>query len=80
MVAKATESAGTEEKEFNFEEWLREGFQGLRASLRCRPPGLPEEFKMHTRAARKEMLLAVRSLLDSAIRELEETPEPATKK
>ncbi|GEM_PF-2198746 len=79
MGAKATQSAQVEEKEFNLEEWLREGIQGLRSSLKCRPPALPEEFKMHTRAARKEMLLAVRSLLDSAIRELEETPEPAKK-
>ncbi|MGQ9794066.1 MAG: hypothetical protein ACUVSF_10340 [Anaerolineae bacterium] len=77
MSAKATQA---EEKEFDLEEWLREGIQGLRRSLRCRPPALPEKFKMHTRAARKEMLLAVRSLLDSAICELEETPEPAAKK
>ncbi len=77
MSAKASQA---EEKEFDLEEWLREGFRGLRSSLRCRPPALPEKFKMHTRAARKEMLLAVRSLLDSAIRELEETPEPAAKK
>lgn len=78
MSAKATQA---EEKEFDLEQWLREGIQGLRRSLKCRPPTLlPEEFKTHTRAARKEMLLAVRSLLDSAIRELEETPEPTAKK
>lgn len=77
MSAKATQA---EEKEFDLEEWLREGIQGLRRSLRCRVPALPEGFKMHTRAARKEMLLAVRSLLDSAIREPEETPETAAKK
>lgn len=77
MSAKATQA---EEKEFDLEAWLREGIRGLRSSLKCRPPALPEDFKMHTRAARREMLLAVRSLLDSAIRELEETPEPAAKK
>lgn len=77
MSAEATQR---EEKEFDLEEWLREGIRGLRRSLKCRPPALPEEFKMHTRAARREMLLAVRSLLDSAIRELEEIPEPAAKK
>lgn len=77
MSAKATQ---VEEKEFDLEEWLQEGIRGLRSALRCRTPVLPEEFKMHTRAARKEMLLAVRSLLDSAIRELEEAPEPAAKK
>jgi hypothetical protein len=71
------------EEEFNLEEWLDEGFQGLRGTLKGkRPQIVPEQFKKHTRAARKEMLLAVRSLLDAAIEELEgesETPKKAAK-
>jgi hypothetical protein len=67
----------TEEREFELEDWLNQGIKGLRRTLMCRPPMLPKEFKAHTRTARKEMLLALRSLLDAAIRDLEETPEPA---
>lgn len=65
-----------EAEEFDLEEWLDDGIQGLRRTLkRNRPQILPEQFKEHTRAARKEMILAVRSLLDAAIEELEEEPE-----
>jgi hypothetical protein len=73
MAVKATQA---EEKEFDLETWLREGNRGLRHILKCKPPMVPEEFKSHTRAARKEMLLALRSLLDTAIREIEESGEP----
>jgi len=71
MVEKKTE---TKVEEFDMEGWLREGMQGLRRTLKHkRPPKiLPGQFKEHTRAARKEMLLAVRSLLDAAIEETEE--------
>jgi hypothetical protein len=68
-------------EEFDLEDWLDEGMQGLRRTLKGkRPQILPEQFKKHTRAARKEMLLAVRSLLDTAIEELEgesQAPEKA---
>jgi hypothetical protein len=74
MAVKATQA---EEKEFDLETWLREGNRGLRHILKCKPPVMPEEFKSHTRAARKEMLLALRSLLDTAIGEMEETAAPA---
>lgn len=40
---------------------------------------LPEEFWRHKRAARREALLALRSLLDAAIERLEERP-PATQR
>jgi hypothetical protein len=73
MAVKATQA---EEKEFDLETWLREGTQGLRHILKCKPPAVPEEFKSHTRAARKEMLLALRSLLDTAIQRVEETAAP----
>ena len=67
----------TEDTEFGLEGWLKAGIKGLRRTVRSRPSMMPEEFRMHTRAARKEMLLAVRSLVDSAIHELEQTAEPA---
>jgi uncharacterized membrane protein len=67
-----------EGEEFDVDEWLNKGRQGLRRMLRSkRRQILPSEFKAHTRAARKEMLLAVRSLLDTAIEKLEGEPEPA---
>jgi len=40
---------------------------------------LPEEFWAHRRAARKEALLALRSLLDAAIERVEERPKRARK-
>ena len=57
---------------FDLEGWLEEGRKGLRDRLKGeRPQLLPDEFKQHTRAARKEMLLAVRSLLDAVIDKLD---------
>jgi hypothetical protein len=70
----------TEREEFDLEDWLEKGVRGLRDRLKSKRPQIfPEEFKKHTRAARKEMLLAVRSLLDQAIEEVEKEPEPAKK-
>ncbi len=65
------------EKQFDLGDWLREGMHGMRHSLGIRRPGplVPQQFKTHTRAARREMLLAVRSLLDSAIENMTEEPE-----
>lgn len=52
-------------------------------ALRDLPKGLhgllPEEFWHHRRAAKREVLLALRSLLDAAIERLEEKP-PATRR
>jgi len=68
-----------EEKEFVFEDWLAEGVRGLRSCLRGKRV-LPEECVEHLRAARKEMLLAMRCLLDVAIECTgEEPPQRATK-
>ena len=65
-----------ETEEFDLDAWLKEGRQGLRRMLRSkRRQILPSEFRAHTRAARKEMLLAVRSLLDSAIDWLDKKEE-----
>jgi len=66
------------EKEFVFEDWMSEGVKGIRSRLRRRRGLLPEEFHNHVRAARKETLLAVRSLLDAAI-ESAEKPKPKKK-
>lgn len=40
---------------------------------------LPEDFREHARAARKEQLLAVRSLVDAAIDRLEQKPKRTIK-
>jgi hypothetical protein len=62
-----------EEKEFLFEDWLAEGVKGLRSCLKGGKV-LPKEFTEHMRAAHKEMLLAIRSLLEAAIQRAEEKP------
>lgn len=41
---------------------------------------MPEETRSHFRTARKEMLLALRSLLDKAIERVEETEKTKAKK
>ncbi|MFQ6057443.1 MAG: hypothetical protein ACE5MB_00990 [Anaerolineae bacterium] len=50
-------------------------------NVKARFKGLfPEDFWKHQRAARREMLLSVRSLIDAAIESLEEKPpKKATK-
>ena len=71
-----------EAKEFVFEDWLAEGIRAFKASFR-RDRGkefLPEEFRAQLRATRKEMLLAVRSLIDAAIERTEEKPKKKTTK
>jgi len=69
-----------EAKEFVFEDWLAEGIRACKARFRVGlgKGFLPEEFQAHLRAARKEMLLAVRSLIDAAIERTEEKPRPKT--
>jgi hypothetical protein len=68
------------EKEFVFEDWVSEGVKGVRSHLRRRRGLLPEEFHSHMRAARKETLLAMRSLLDAVVEDVEKPrPKKATK-
>jgi len=64
--------AQAQEKDFAFEDWVREGIRGVR---RGRKVFFPEDFRKHMRTARKEVLLATRSLLDAAIEKTEETPK-----
>ncbi|MBI2912281.1 MAG: hypothetical protein HYY05_09060 [Chloroflexi bacterium] len=50
--------------------------------VRVRPPRfllVPAESRQHVRAAQKEMLLALRGLIDSAIECVEEKEKPATR-
>jgi hypothetical protein len=71
-----------EAKEFVFEDWLAEGIKACRAGFQkgAGKACLPEEFQAHLRASRKEMLLAVRSLIDAAIERTEEKPKKKTAK
>ena len=63
-----------DEKEFVFEDWLAEGVKGMRSCLKGKRL-LPEESVAHMRVACKEMLLAIRSLLEVAIECAEEKPK-----
>jgi hypothetical protein len=49
----------------------------IRKSVTALLPSLPAEFTAHRRAARKEMLLAIRSLIDNAIERVEKTEAKA---
>jgi hypothetical protein len=69
------------EKEFVFEDWLAEGIKGMKAKKSHRRARIiPEEFRSHLKASKKEFLLAVRSLVDAAVERTEpEPPKKATK-
>lgn len=80
MVAKkATEKDKMEEEGWREEavKSVQEAWSDFRASLRS---FLPEEFWEHRRAARREMLLAMRSLIDAAIERIEEEEAPERKR
>ena len=67
-------------EEFVFEDWLRDGIKGMREKFDNRMSGKSKafdtsEFRQHMRNARKEQLLAVRSLLDNAINWLDQKEE-----
>ncbi|MHB0878028.1 MAG: hypothetical protein ACYC5O_18490 [Anaerolineae bacterium] len=62
-------------KDFDFSDWLAEGLEGIVGSRpRIAPPMAPE-FREHTKAAFREMLLAYRSLVDAAIAKTEKSEE-----
>jgi hypothetical protein len=67
----------SEEKELTWEDYLAKTIKAFRAEVHAGGPKglLPEEFWKHRRAAKKEMLLAWRGLLDAAIERLEKEPE-----
>jgi hypothetical protein len=65
---------------FDFSSWLLEGVVGIAEELRHNDLGLPEEFWTHAYAARKEALLAARSLLDVAIERCDDTDLPSVRR
>nr|MBC7245980.1 hypothetical protein [Chloroflexota bacterium] len=68
-----------QEQGFRFREWLASGAKGM-CSWVTKRSFLPEAFWEHSRAAGREALLAVRSLLDAAIEKVESKPQkPVTK-
>ena len=69
-----------DEKQFEFSEWISEGFEGMLGSRPKVTPKLPREFREHSRAAFREMLLAYRSLLDAVIAKTEQEAEQPTAK
>jgi hypothetical protein len=52
-------------------EHAKNAGEELRKTVAQLMPSVPPEFAKHGRAARKEMLLAIRSLIDSAIERTE---------
>jgi Sec-independent protein translocase protein TatA len=61
-----------EEKELTWEDHLAAAIKAFRKEAKeWRGELLPEEFKTHRRAAQREMLLAMRSLIDAKIEKLE---------
>jgi hypothetical protein len=78
MAEKAKADEGGPFKEFVFEEWLRDGLEGIRHEMKQKRVEFNvENFRKHLRNAQKEQLLAVRSLLDSTIECLEKAEEKA---
>ena len=67
--------AAARESAFHALLWVLDGATGLVEELRHNDLGLPEAFWMHAYAARREGLLALRSLLDDLI---DEAPAPSS--
>jgi len=66
-------------EEFNLGGWVADGVKGVRSTLHIPHVELvPEEFRSHMKASRKEFLLAFRSLFDAAI-EHADKPKSARK-
>jgi len=60
-------------------EWLEHLSKAFEAFIRDLRGILPEETHRHLQASRRELLLALRSLLDREIEKLEEKPKKARK-
>lgn len=59
-------------KEFDFEDWLRDGVEGFKSKLEAEIQSFNfDSFRRHVRNARREQLLAMRSLIDNALERLE---------
>ena len=68
-------------EEFHLLDWMSEGAKGIAGIVRgSRPRVLPETFREHLRASRKEFLLAFRSLFDTAIEGADKPSRPKAHK
>ncbi len=78
MAEKEKEDQEGPFKEFVFKEWLHDGLEGICGGMKHRRDRFDtSEFFTHMRNARKEKLLAVRSLLDNALAVLEKEEKEA---
>lgn len=75
---KSTEKEPREEREERF-EWTEHLGKAFEAFLRDLKGILPQETYEHLQASRKELLLALRSLIDREIERLEQQPQKARK-
>jgi len=68
-----------EEKESTWEDHLAAAIKAFRKEMKeGRGEMFPEEFRTHRRAARREMLLAWRSLIDARIEKLDKAEKEKT--
>ena len=78
MAEKFRADAAGPFKEFVLTEWLRDGVEGTCDRVKySREQFEPANFRRHLRNAQKEQLLAMRSMIDGALKRLEETDEEA---
>ena len=67
-------------EEFNIRDWAKQGAEGIKSKIHFPDAGLlPNDFKAHMRASRKEFLSAFRSLFDNAIERVDKPRGKATK-
>ena len=66
---KSGRRGGDRDDAFNALAWLLEGAAGLIDEFRNNDLGLPEDFWVHAYAARREMMLAARAVIDEALAE-----------
>ena len=61
-------------KEFDFEAWLKDGVEGFKSKVEEEMEGFNfANFRKHVRNAQREQLLAMRSLIDSALERIEKS-------
>jgi hypothetical protein len=67
-------------EEFRVRDWAKQGVEGMRSKIHLPQASLlPDEFKNHMRASRKEFLTAFRSLFDAALERVDKPRPKATK-
>jgi hypothetical protein len=71
---------GDMSEEFSFRDWASQGLEGVRGMVHL-PKGriVPQGFRSHMKASRKEFLLAFRSLFDEAIERMDSPKGPRRK-